>query len=66
MTEPSSYDVDVDPGVEQVNRRSVPKYMGTDMAAWASRKLNFTRVPTDDLVDAEPRERMAWARLEHR
>jgi hypothetical protein len=65
MSEPSPYDVDVHTRFEEMDRRGVPQYMRTDVPATLPRKLEPARVPTDDFVDAEPRERVTWTRLEH-
>lgn len=68
MSQPSSDHVYFHPCLEEVDRRRVPENVGRDPTQLVARLLTFedARMATDQLVDAEARERTATMGDEYR
>jgi hypothetical protein len=59
VAEPATDHVDLDAGLQQVHGRRVSEDMGPDPAAGRALVLKMCGMPPDELVDAEPGERLA-------
>ena len=66
VAEPAAAHADLDAGLEEMDSCRVAKNVGTDPAGSRTLVLQTGRMPPDELVDTEPRERLARRRTEHR